>query len=108
MLWKKKTQKKTILPLLVKAKADVRTAVQVLSFLLIFLIVLINILFIRRSLYVLKIKRAIFEKLGVSLALGVIISLVLSGIVTVICGMILAFVICLFKKNDNKLLDNVD
>ena len=34
--------------------------------------------------------------------------IVLSGIVSVTCGMILAFVIYLFKKNDNKLLDNVD
>ena len=34
--------------------------------------------------------------------------IVLSGIVSVVCGIILAFVIYLFKKNDNKLLDNVD
>ena len=34
--------------------------------------------------------------------------LVLSGIVSGVCGMILALIIYLFKKNDNKLFDNVD
>lgn len=34
--------------------------------------------------------------------------IILSGIISLICGIILAIVICLFKKNDNKLLDNVD
>lgn len=34
--------------------------------------------------------------------------LLLSGIISVVCGIILAFVIYLFKKNENKLLDNVD
>lgn len=34
--------------------------------------------------------------------------IVLSGIVSIVCGMILALIIYLFKRNDSKLLDNVD
>jgi len=34
--------------------------------------------------------------------------IILSGIVSVVCGIILALVIYLFKRNDKKLLDNVD
>ena len=34
--------------------------------------------------------------------------IILRGIMRLICGILLAIVICLFKKNDNKLLDNVD
>lgn len=40
-----------------------------------------------------------------SISINVVI---LSGIVSLVCGIILALVIYLFKKNDSKLLDNVD
>lgn len=59
-----------------------RSFVQVLSFVTLFLVILTNILFVRRNLAVLNVERAILDKLGISVLLSVIFAFILSGIVS--------------------------
>ncbi len=59
-----------------------RTAVQLASFIALFLLVFVSVLFVRRNLAVLKIGRAMFEKLGISVLLCIVVTIILSGIVS--------------------------
>ncbi len=56
-------------------------AVQSVSFIGLFLAVLISIIFVRRNLAVLKVQRAMFEGLGVSALICIAVAIILSGIV---------------------------
>ncbi|MBR5155648.1 MAG: UPF0182 family protein [Clostridia bacterium] len=60
----------------------VRTLVQAVSFAGLFLAVFVSILFVRRNLAVLKIQRAMFERLSVSMLICVVVAIILSGIVS--------------------------
>ncbi len=55
--------------------------VQVISFAILFLSVMVSILFVRRNLAVLKVQRAMFEGLGVSALICIAVAIILSGIV---------------------------
>ncbi len=57
------------------------TVVQSISFLGLFLAVMVSMLFIRRNLSVLKVQRAMFEGLGVSTLICIVVAIILSGIV---------------------------
>ncbi len=58
-----------------------KIAVQSISFLTLFLMVLLSVIFLRRNLAVLKVSRAMFEGLGVSAIICVAVAIILSGIV---------------------------
>ncbi len=60
----------------------VHTALQAISFAGLFLTVFVSVIFVRRSLSVLKIERAMFEKLSVSTLICVAVAIILSGIVS--------------------------
>ncbi len=59
----------------------VKLSVQSISFITLFLSVLISVVFVRRNLSVLKVQRAMFERLGVSALISIAVAVILSGIV---------------------------
>ncbi len=60
----------------------VRTLVQISSFAILFLAVFVSMLFVRRNLAVLKIERAMFERISISTLICVAVAIILSGIVS--------------------------
>lgn len=60
----------------------VRSLVQAASFAALFLAVLISVIFVRRNLAVLKVERAMLEKLSISVVLSFVIALILSGVLS--------------------------